>query len=184
MVDKAPLVGGVRTGQVTTVLGSHSLYTQWTTYYSSLTCTNNCRLWWRPGTSTSTITHTSYRSSSSTDGVPSVTGVGGYVGGCIVWDHSIRQRTQCGAGSCGGWGLVGHRQYSQHSLKVTHLVSVPSFLTQQCSPSGLKCVGPRCRTTAPKAALMNSSSLTAALSKIAGTVPPGNSHPTPALLLL
>ena len=69
---------------------------------SGLTCTSG--RYCRPGTSTSTITHTSYLSS-STDGVPRVTGVGGHVVGC-VWDPSIRQRTQCGAGSCGGWGLV------------------------------------------------------------------------------
>ncbi len=42
--------------------------------------------------------------SSSTDGVPSVTGVGGHVGVIVVRDHSIRQGTQCGAGSCGGGG--------------------------------------------------------------------------------
>ncbi len=38
--------------------------------------------------------------------VPSVTGVGGHVGTRVVWDPSIRQGTQCRAGSCGGWGLV------------------------------------------------------------------------------
>ncbi len=84
MVDKAPLVGEVRTGQVTTVLGNKN-YTRYTNYLlvqcKGLTYTIG---WcWRPGTSTSTSTHTSYRSS-STDGVPSVTGVGGHVGGCIV----------------------------------------------------------------------------------------------------
>ena len=42
-----------------------------------------------------------------------------------------------GQGAVGVGVSIEHRQYSQHSLKVTHLVSVPSFLTQQCSPSGL-----------------------------------------------
>ncbi len=83
---------------------------------------------------------------------------------------------------------IEHKQlYSQYSLKVTHFLSVLSFLVQQCSPSGLKCVGPRCRTTAAvlPTLLMNSSSPTAALPKTMGTAPPlGKSHLTPLGLLV
>ncbi len=43
-----------------------------------------------------------------------------------------------GQGAVGVGVSIGHRQYSQHSLKVTHLLSVVAVLTQQCSPSGLK----------------------------------------------
>ncbi len=144
------------------------------------------------GDVTITITHTSYRSS-STDGVPRVTGVGCHVGGCSVWDHSIRQWTQCGAGSCGGWGLILDidNNYSQHSLKVTHLLSTcasatatlfTKILTQQCSPSGLKCVGPQSRTTAPGAPVEISSLpvATTPMFRFRGTdVPSGNCHTTP-----
>ena len=75
---------------------------------------------------------------------------------------------------------IGHRQYSQHSLKVTHLLSLVAVLTQQCSPSGLKCAGPRCRTT-PKSgtSLMNTSSSTAnTLLSSCNALPLGNSHNT------
>ena len=69
-----------------------------------------------------------------------------------------------GQGAVGAGVSIGHRQYSQHSLKVTHLLSPVLGLLQQCSPSGLKCVGPRCRTTAVfLTALMNSSSPIASL---------------------
>ncbi len=136
-MDKAPLVGAGKTGQVTTVLGSHSSYSQWTTYYSSLTCTSDCRWCWRPVTRTSsTSTHTSYRSS-STDGVPSITGVGGYFGGCIIWDHSIRQGTQCGTGSCGGWGLVLDIDNIVSTHWMWHIYSVKLGYLQQPSYSSV-----------------------------------------------
>ncbi len=83
------------------------------------------------------------------------------------------------------WGVgvsIGHRQYSQHSLKVRHLLKlgVTLTLTQQCSPWGLKCVGPRCRTGPSATPLINSSSLTASLFKTMGHVlPPGPCHNAP-----
>ncbi len=85
-----------------------------------------------------------------------------------------------GQGAVGVGVSIGHRQYSQHSLKVTHLLSLVLRLTQQCSPSGLKCEGPRCRTTAPATLLMNSSSSTASLLRTMGTsLPSGNCHIAP-----
>ncbi len=81
---------------------------------------------------------------------------------------------------------IGHRQYSQHSLKVTHILSPSLILLQQCSPSGLKCVGPRCRATAtPETPVMISSSSTAAVLGLFGTpmgtpLPSGNCHTIPA----
>ena len=68
-----------------------------------------------------------------------------------------------GQGAVGVGVSIGHRQCNNYSnsLKVTHLLSAVLFLTQQCSPSGLKCMGPRYRAT-PKLDvgiyLMNTSS--------------------------
>ena len=92
-----------------------------------------------------------------------------------------------GQGAVGVGVSIGHRQYSQHSLKVTHLLKLGSMLTltQQCSPSGLKCVGPRCRTMAtPGTPVMSSSSPTAAVLALFGMpmgtpLPSGSCHTTP-----
>ncbi len=94
--------------------------------------------------------------------------------------------------SVGQGGVGGGGQYwtqtiqSVYSLKVRHILSESSFLLQQCSPSGLKCVGPRCRIMASGllTALINSSSPVAGLLKTTGTLPPGNTHPTAPLLSL
>ena len=91
-----------------------------------------------------------------------------------------------GQGAVGGGGqywIKCDNNYSQHSLKVTHLLRVVSeATTQQYSPSGLKCVGPRCRTTAAGLLipLMNtSSSVATPLTWSMRTVPPpGSCHTT------
>ncbi len=69
---------------------------------------------------------------------------------------------------------------SLHSLKVTHLLSLVVVTTQQCSPSGLLCVGPRYRITRTSKRLVSSSSPVAApFPTAAGTVvPSGNCHST------
>ncbi len=85
-----------------------------------------------------------------------------------------------GQGAVGVGVSIGHRQYntcSQHSLKVTHLLSLVVVTTQQCSPSGLLCVGPRDRTCRAVSLVISRSSV--ATSAPAGTVDPsGNCHTT------
>ncbi len=97
----------------------------------------------------------------------------------------LDRRLSVGQGAVGVGVSIGHRQYSQHSLKVTHLLSPALGLLQQCSPSGLKCVGPRCRATAVLTTpVMISPSPTAAVLGLFGLptgtlVPSGPCHTIP-----
>ncbi len=66
---------------------------------------------------------------------------------------------------------------SLHSLKVTHLLSLVVVLTQQCTPSGLLCVGPQDRTNRVLTLVISWSPV--ATSSPPGTVvPSGNCHST------
>ncbi len=89
-----------------------------------------------------------------------------------------------GQGAVGVGVSIGRRQYSQHSLKVTHLLSLVETLTQQCFPSGLKCVGPRSRATASGAPVKIKSLPVATTPVVRSRVtePPlgGPCHTTPA----
>ncbi len=87
-----------------------------------------------------------------------------------------------------GWGLVldidnNYNICGQHSLKVTHLLSLVVVLTQQCSPSGLLCKGPRDRIWPPLGLTDSWSPI--AVSPSAGTVvPSGNCHTTLLVFVL
>ncbi len=85
-----------------------------------------------------------------------------------------------GQGAVGVGVSMGHRQYSQHSLKVTHLLSMVPVLTQQCSPSGLLCVEPRYRITrAPSRLVFSWFPVAGSFPTAAGTVVAlGNCHST------
>ncbi len=61
---------------------------------------------------------------------------------------------------------------------MTHSLCVVPILTQQCSPSGLKCVVPRSRKRPPLTALVISSSPTGTPTLATTAVPLGSCHST------
>ncbi len=79
----------------------------------------------------------------------------------------------------GVYALDATNGHSNHSLKVTHLLSLVVVLTQQCSPSGLKCVGPRYRIMPrPLLSKVTSSAPTGRPAYLPTAVPSGNCHST------
>ncbi len=113
-----------------------------------------------------------------------ITAVGGHVGGWVVYDPSLKRRTQCWAGSCGGGGggvSIDHIEIIQHSLNVIHLLSLMVVLTQQCCPSGLLRVGPRDREIPALTAVVNNSAPAATPCWDPNVLPLGSCHTTPVV---